>query len=145
MSEVIESNRIDETITSGEQGVPSTDVATILNQILTNIQNIAKALNKQNAGALFEPLGFTATTSPTPNSAIPLVGTEILVSHFVIQNTGSANISIGNSTIQPIVIAPQAMFFYTFSLANYQVDLSKLYVSSASASQGYSVLYFDQV
>ena len=65
--------------------------------------------------------------------------TAIRMTMYIIVNTGSATISIGDSVNQPIQVLAGGSFF--FDGTNETIDLASWYTISGTASVTYTVVY----
>ena len=133
--------RISEGVPPGGLPPNATDTE-ILKAILKALENLESVTTSEIEFSL-QP--FNQTTSKTANTPQALIPDTFKTSHFIIANTGAAktgNINIGSQTMQVVPIAPGALFLYTFSLVNYVIDLTNIWINSPSASQPYVVLAF---
>lgn len=116
----------------------------IFEELLMEITKIQQVTTED---VILLPKGYNYNTSKNASSPETILPDPTLTSHFILQNKGASgtnNLLVGDSTVQAISIAPGAMLLYSFNLVNYKTDLNKWYVSSATASQPYSVLIFYQ-
>jgi hypothetical protein len=125
-----------------QQATSAVEGLNLLIQQAATSNNLLKIMDASLLPKEFTLRGFDGKTSLTPNSPTPLLPTSIKATSWIIQNNGSASISWGSETVQPITIASGGMFLFSFPQLNYVVDLNKTYVKSASASQSYGVVIF---
>lgn len=82
----------------------------------------------------------TSTTSATANTAVPLISTSTLCTHFQIAVTAADLVYIGSSTHQAIPLYEYGIFAFDCN-PNEETDLSTWYISSPSTSVPYTVIY----